>query len=61
MAHHDDTFKLHSPEFSALNRKLDRRDFLLRTASGLGAMALGFRGLILKPGCLVPVNKNYFC
>jgi hypothetical protein len=44
MAHHDDTFKLHSPEFSALNRKLDRRNFLLRTASGLGAMALG--GLI---------------
>jgi hypothetical protein len=41
MAHHDDTFKLHSPEFTALNRKLDRRNFLLRTASGLGAMALG--------------------
>ncbi|AFK02512.1 protein of unknown function DUF1501 [Emticicia oligotrophica DSM 17448] len=40
MAHHDDTFKLHSPEFSALNRKLDRRNFLLRSASGLGAMAL---------------------
>ncbi len=41
MAHHEDTFKLHSPEFSNLNRKLDRRDFLLRTASGLGVMALG--------------------
>jgi len=41
MAHHDDTFKLHSPEFTAFNRKLDRRNFLLRTASGLGAMALG--------------------
>ena len=41
MAHHEDTFKLHSPEFSDLNRKLDRRDFLLRTASGLGALALG--------------------
>jgi hypothetical protein len=41
MAHHEDNFKLHSPEFSDLNRKLDRRNFLLRSASGLGAIALG--------------------
>lgn len=38
--HLEGAFKLHSPEFSELNKKLDRRDFLLQTASGLGAMAL---------------------
>ena len=38
---HHDRFKLHTPEWEALNRKLDRRDFLTRTAAGLGAIALG--------------------
>lgn len=38
--HLEGAYKLHSPEFSELNKKLDRRDFLLQTASGLGAMAL---------------------
>lgn len=39
--HHDEPFRLHTPEFSGLNQQLDRRDFLKRTASGLGALALG--------------------
>ncbi|QMU26634.1 DUF1501 domain-containing protein [Adhaeribacter radiodurans] len=39
--HHDEPFRLQTPEFTDLNRKLDRRNFLLRTASGLGAVALG--------------------
>ncbi|OIN55509.1 DUF1501 domain-containing protein [Arsenicibacter rosenii] len=39
--HHDDPFRLQTPDFAALNQQLDRRDFLKRTASGLGAMALG--------------------
>ncbi|PSR55485.1 sulfatase [Adhaeribacter arboris] len=39
--HHDEPFRLQTPEFAELNRKLDRRDFLMRTASGLGAVALG--------------------
>ena len=38
--HHDEDFKLHTPDFSAINKKLDRRNFLLKTASGLGALAL---------------------
>jgi hypothetical protein len=42
MAHqHEEAFKLHSPEFAELNKKIDRRDFLRRTAAGLGAVALG--------------------
>ncbi|KAB7728691.1 DUF1501 domain-containing protein [Rudanella paleaurantiibacter] len=38
--HHDEPFRVGGGDFSDLNRKLDRRDFLLRTASGLGAVAL---------------------
>ncbi len=38
---HEKDFKLQTPEFADLNRKLDRRNFLLKTASGLGAMAVG--------------------
>lgn len=42
MSHpHDDEFRLHSPEFSKLNNKLDRRHFLNKTSLGLGALALG--------------------
>jgi hypothetical protein len=40
-SHHHDSFKLHTPEWEALNQKLDRRHFLTRTAAGLGAIALG--------------------
>jgi hypothetical protein len=39
--HHNEDFKLNTPEFADSNRKLDRRNFLLKTASGLGAMAVG--------------------
>ncbi|TDB67544.1 DUF1501 domain-containing protein [Arundinibacter roseus] len=38
---HPEEFRLHTPEFSELHRKLDRRHFLSKTAAGLGALALG--------------------
>jgi Protein of unknown function (DUF1501) len=40
MINHDE-FKLQTPDFLALNQKLDRRNFLRNTAGGLGALALG--------------------
>jgi hypothetical protein len=41
MAHkHQEEFKLNTPEFLELNKKLDRRNFLSKTAFGLGAVAL---------------------
>ena len=40
-AHHDEPFRLHTPDLADLNQKLDRRAFFQRTASGLGALALG--------------------
>lgn len=46
--HHDEEFRLRSPEFNELNRKLDRRDFLTKTSLGLGALAVGS----LFSGCL---------
>ncbi|HEY0608087.1 MAG TPA: DUF1501 domain-containing protein, partial [Chitinophaga sp.] len=39
--HHDDIFKLHTPDFDQLNKKLDRRTFLTKTSLGLGALAMG--------------------
>lgn len=39
--HHDDIFKLHTPDFDQLNKKLDRRTFLTKTSLGLGAIAMG--------------------
>jgi len=38
---HHNEFKLHTPEFRALNQKLDRRNFLTKTSLGLGTLALG--------------------
>ncbi|MBS1668297.1 MAG: DUF1501 domain-containing protein [Bacteroidetes bacterium] len=38
---HQESFLLNSPAFADLNRKLARRDFLKKTAGGLGAVALG--------------------
>ena len=38
---HEREFRLHTPEFSELNKKLDRRNFLIRTSLGLGALATG--------------------
>ncbi len=40
MHHHDEPFRLHSPEFDLLHQKLDRRNFLVRTSLGLGALSL---------------------
>lgn len=39
--HHDEPFRLHSPEFDLLHWKLDRRNFFVQTSLGLGAAALG--------------------
>jgi len=39
--HHDEEFRLNSPEFNQLNKKLDRRRFLMKTSLGLGALAMG--------------------
>jgi len=39
--HHEEEFRLHTPEFNELHRKLDRRRFLTQTSLGLGAMAVG--------------------
>jgi hypothetical protein len=44
--HHKEEFRLNTPEFNELNRKLDRRDFLVKTAMGLGGIALG--SLLIK-------------
>lgn len=41
MLPHDEPFRLNTPDFTSLHRQMDRRDFFLRTASGLGALALG--------------------
>jgi hypothetical protein len=38
--HHEEDFKLNTPDFLELNKKLDRRNFLSKTAFGLGAVAL---------------------
>ena len=39
--HHEDEFRLHTPDFTGLNNKLDRRRFLTKTSLGLGAAAIG--------------------
>jgi hypothetical protein len=39
--HHEPEFRLHTPDFRELNAKLDRRNFLIRTSLGLGALATG--------------------
>ncbi|MBE9461758.1 DUF1501 domain-containing protein [Dyadobacter subterraneus] len=39
--HHDEEFRLNTPEFNELNKKLDRRHFLTKTSLGLGALAMG--------------------
>ena len=39
--HHNEEFKLNSPEFNQLNNKWDRRHFLTKTSLGLGALAVG--------------------
>lgn len=39
--HHDEEFRIETPEFQALNKQLDRRHFLTKTSLGIGALALG--------------------
>ncbi len=39
--HHDKPFRLNHPELREINQKLDRRDFLSKSAMGLGGIALG--------------------
>ena len=39
--HHDEEFRLHTPEFNHLHNKLDRRNFLTKTSLGLGSLAVG--------------------
>src|SRR6478735_6637468 len=39
--HHHDEFRLNTPEFNELNKRLDRRNFLTRTSLGIGALAVG--------------------
>ena len=42
MSHHqDDEFRLNTPEFNRLHNGLDRRNFLIKTSLGLGALAVG--------------------
>ena len=40
-SHHDEEFRLNTPDAAFLNRRLDRRNFLLKTSLGLGALATG--------------------
>lgn len=39
--HHTNEFSMETPDFNELNKKLDRRNFLVRTSLGLGALATG--------------------
>ncbi|MBL7698538.1 MAG: DUF1501 domain-containing protein [Chitinophagaceae bacterium] len=39
--HHNDSFRIISPDFNPLNKSFDRRTFLTKTSLGLGAVALG--------------------
>ncbi len=39
--HHNEGFRLHTEDFEKLNKRLDRRNFLIRTSLGLGALATG--------------------
>lgn len=39
--HHESPFRINTPDFNELNKKLDRRNFLIRTSLGLGALATG--------------------
>ncbi len=41
MSHHHKDFRLHTPEFEQIYKKLDRRNFLTKTSLGLGTLALG--------------------
>jgi hypothetical protein len=40
-SHHSKPFKIHHPVFEALEKQMNRRDFLFQSAFGLGALAAG--------------------
>lgn len=54
--HHDEPFRLHTPDLADLNKKLDRRAFFQRTASGLGALALG--NLLANTAQATPMSEE---
>jgi len=39
--HHDEPFRLNTPDFKDLNNRLDRHRFLTKTSLGIGALAMG--------------------
>lgn len=39
--HHEEKFRVNSPDFDKLHRQLGRRNFLTKTTMGIGALALG--------------------
>jgi hypothetical protein len=39
--HHEDDFRINTPDFQSLHKKFDRRHFLSKTSLGLGSLALG--------------------
>jgi hypothetical protein len=41
MCDHKEPFRLHTPAFDQMNRNMDRRNFLIKTSLGLGALATG--------------------
>src|SRR5690606_36327022 len=41
MHHHGEEFRIDTPEFEQLHKKLDRRRFLTKTSLGLGALDMG--------------------
>ncbi|HYH57447.1 MAG TPA: DUF1501 domain-containing protein, partial [Anseongella sp.] len=38
---HDEEFRLRTPGFDEIHKKLDRRNFLVKTSLGLGSLAIG--------------------
>ncbi|MEY4029639.1 MAG: hypothetical protein RJA90_824 [Bacteroidota bacterium] len=40
-SHHNKPFFIHHPAFDDVNKQLNRRDFLFKSAVGLGALATG--------------------
>jgi hypothetical protein len=52
-SHHNKPFFIHHPAFDDVNKQLNRRDFLFKSAVGLGALATGS----LLSGCYSNNNK----
>ena len=57
--HHKEDFRLHTPDFEKLNNHLDRRNFLIKTSLGIGALATGsLLGLNLFGNTTKPLTEN---